>query len=333
MPYRPSPVALTLSRRRRTIYKSKSESTLRDRTRKAEDSYARVETLRGCRSPQRLGCNSQDQPMKLQPNNTRTAILIALLSFAFGGMCGGQSAPSTPATSSTQSARQPVDASNGSNSVGTETAVDSESKLLLELAKLASKSSQPDHIGDLIKIGLPILGAIVAAIISLLATKRAAETQRQTTLDVTNANRKTELTKELGNRRAQRFDALTSSFDSFCQKLTAYVTSVENAIETKDGSGYSAQQLSVIEKYETDFSSAFLDLLNAESKLLVMGHADLQKQFREFGEQAQGVYSTVHIRDPQLTVEQIEEKMKALRKLRLELLVSLGDAERKWWTT
>ena len=55
VPSRPSRVALTLSRRGRTLYKSRSESTLRDRTRKAAGSYARVEALRGCRAPQRFG--------------------------------------------------------------------------------------------------------------------------------------------------------------------------------------------------------------------------------------------------------------------------------------
>jgi hypothetical protein len=184
----------------------------------------------------------------------------------------------------------------------------------------------------LIKIGIPILGTIGGALLSWAATRRVAKTQRQTMLDVTNANNRTELKKELGNWRTQRLDLLTTSFDSFCQKLATYVTAVENAIETKRASTYSSQQLT-IDKDAADFYGAFLDLLNVESQLLILGYPDLQKQLREFGEQAQEIYSAVNIRDSALTVDQIKEKMVAVLKRRLDLLVSLGDAERKWWET
>jgi hypothetical protein len=251
------------------------------------------------------------------------AALVALT--VLFGEAFGQPAASAPAVPAASAASQAVP-------VVAAPAASSDAKLLLELAKLASKSSEPDHLGDLIKIGLPLLGAVAAAIISLIATKRAAETQRQTTLDVTRANQRTELTKELGNRRGQRFDSLMTGIDSFSQKLTSYVTSVQNAIETKGANGYTPTQLAALQKSETSFYGAFLDLVSAESKLLVMGHAELHQQFREFGEAAQAIYSSVHIRNAALTVPQIEEKMVALRKLRLNLLLRMGEAERAWWT-
>ena len=207
-----------------------------------------------------------------------------------------------------------------------------EKAALLELLKQALAAKSPDHLGDLIKIGLPLLGAIVAAFIGLFSAKRTAEINQTTQLEVAKATRKTELQKELGNRRSLRFDDLTSKIDTFSQGLTNYVTLIENAIELRTSGPLSSAKMEEIESCEKKFFNGFLDLLNAESKVLVLGHRELQLELRNFGNEAQEVYKQVHLKNPALTVEEIERLISSLRMKRIDLLVKIGDEERKWWS-
>lgn len=203
--------------------------------------------------------------------------------------------------------------------------------IVAQLARQALREKQPDHAGDLIKIGLPLLGAIVGAMLGFLGATRTAEVNRLTALEVARAKHRTDLAKELGNRRALRFDELLTRFDAFCQRLSNYVTLVKNSLEKSRVSTISADKLAAIEKCEVEFSNGFLDLINAESKLLVLGHEDLQKQFREFGEAAQTLFKKVHLNNPTLTVEEIDRDMAALRATRQKLLLGIGEEERRWW--
>ena len=151
---------------------------------------------------------------------------------------------------------------------------------LLELLRLALTAKSPDHLGDIIKIGLPLLGVIMAAIIGFFSAKRTAEITQRTQLDLSRTSRQTELQKELGERRSLRFDDLTSKLDGFSQGLTNYATLIENAIEVRTSGPLSSSKMEEIEKHEKKFFDGFLDLLNAESKLLVLGLRDLQQELR-----------------------------------------------------
>ena len=205
--------------------------------------------------------------------------------------------------------------------------------IVAQLARQALREKQPDYAGDLIKIGLPLLGAIAGALLGFLGATRTAEVQRLTALEVAKAKHRTDLAKELGNRRALRFEELLSRFDAFCQRLSNYVTLVKNSLEKSRVSTISADKLAAIEKCEADFSNGFLDLINAESKLLVLGHEDLQRQFREFGETAQDLFRKVYLDNATLTVEAIDREMGVLRSARQKLLLNIGEEERKWWQT
>lgn len=205
--------------------------------------------------------------------------------------------------------------------------------IVAQLTRQALREKQPDHAGDLIKIGLPLLGAIVGAMLGFLGATRTAEVQRLTAIEVARTKHRTDLAKELGNRRALRFDELLSRFDAFCQRLSNYVTLVKNSLEKSRVSTISADKLAAIDKCEADFSNGFLDLINAESKLLVLGYEDLQKQFREFGEAAQALFRKVHLNNATLTVEEIDLEMGALRSARQKLLLKIGEEERRWWQT
>jgi hypothetical protein len=207
-----------------------------------------------------------------------------------------------------------------------------EKAALLELLRLALASKSPDHVGDLIKIGLPLLGVIVAAIISFCSAKRTAEITQTTQLELARASRRTELQKEVGNRRGVRFEDLIARLDRFNQGLTNYVTLVENAIEVRTSGPLSAAKMEEIEKSEKQFFDAFLDLLNADAKLLVLGHGELQLELRKFGEEAQEIYKEVHLKNSELTVARVEELKGSLRARRRTLLIRIGDEERKWWS-
>lgn len=202
---------------------------------------------------------------------------------------------------------------------------------ILELLRQALAPKPPDHFGDLIKIGLPLLGAIVGGLIGFVSAWRAAEISRQAQIEVAKQNRSADLKKELGARRALRFEDLLSKMDSFSQRLSNYVTLVENGIETKATSALSASAIAAIERSQDEFSSGFLDLLTAESRLLALGHVDVQKKLREFGESAQELYKQVHLNNGALTVQKIKDEMAALRQKRCDLILSVGKAETTWW--
>ena len=202
---------------------------------------------------------------------------------------------------------------------------------ILELLRQALAPKPPDHLGDLIKIGLPLLGAILGGLIGFLATWRAAEVNRQAQKDVASTNRSTELKKEFGARRALRFEDLLSKLDLFSQRLSNYVTLIENAIEIQVSAQLSATKLAEIEKNENEFSNSFLDLLTAESRLLALGHPEVQEKLRKFGESAQEIYKKVHLENKTLKVEDIKNEMAALQAQRRYLILSIGQAETKWW--
>ncbi len=204
-------------------------------------------------------------------------------------------------------------------------------KVSLELAKMLAKSIEPDHLGDLIKIGLPIVGAIIAAIIGMRAATRTAETQRQTTLDAAREGHRAEFAKEYGNRLSARFDSLVASIDVFYERFSAYITAVMNAIETKPEEGYTTEKLIEIKKCESECYGAFLDLGKAESKLLIVGEATLHGEFRSFAETAREMYRDIRIGDESLKVPEIEKRILAFREMRRDLLLKLGNAEKAWW--
>ncbi|AZZ90700.1 hypothetical protein EUZ85_08230 [Hahella sp. KA22] len=59
-----------------------------------------------------------------------------------------------------------------------------ESEIVLKLAEQALKAKEPDFVGDLIKIGLPILGTIVGGLIGLFASKLTAEFNSKTQVEL-----------------------------------------------------------------------------------------------------------------------------------------------------
>jgi hypothetical protein len=46
---------------------------------------------------------------------------------------------------------------------------------ILELLRQALEPKPPDHVGDLIKIGLPLLGTVLGGLIGFISAWRAAE--------------------------------------------------------------------------------------------------------------------------------------------------------------
>jgi hypothetical protein len=119
--------------------------------------------------------------------------------------------------------------------------------------------------------------------------------------------------------------------DLFSQRLSNYVAMVENALEDKATGTLPAARLAAIEKSQNEFSSGFLGLLTAESRLLALGHPDVQKQLRNFGESAQELYKKVHVNNGALTLQQIQDEMATLRQQRYDLILSIGKAETDWW--
>jgi hypothetical protein len=202
--------------------------------------------------------------------------------------------------------------------------------VILELLRQALAPKPPDHLGDLIKIGLPLLGAVIGGLIGFFSARRAAEIDRLAQVEVASQNRRTELKKELGARRALRFEDVLSKLDTFSQGLSNYVTLIENGIEMQASGALPAQKMAEIEKSQDDFYGGFLALLTAESRLLALGHADVQKELRSFGESSQDIYTKVRL-NGSLTVEQIQQEMKALGDKRYNLIIKIGQAETLWW--
>lgn len=202
---------------------------------------------------------------------------------------------------------------------------------ILELLRQALAPKPPDYIGDLIKIGLPLLGTILGGIIGFVSASKAAALNRQAQIEVATTNQRTELRKELGARRAIRFEDILSKLDHFSQCLSSYVTMVENGIEAKATGQLTEAEKKKIEKSQHEFWSSFRELLSAESRLLALGHPEVQMELRTFGESAQVLYKKVHMGNSVLTVEEIINDMTALRRQRRDLIQHIGTAETLWW--
>jgi len=204
-----------------------------------------------------------------------------------------------------------------------------ENEIAIKIAELVLKSKEPDHLGDAIKIGVPLIGAIVLAIIGYLSAKKTAEIEKDAQLGVADKNHQSELVVSYEERRAENYSQTIENLDAFAKSLSAYTTLVKNGIEVQaQGKTVSAEQLSYIEKAEGIFYDSFLDLLSAEAKLIVFGQEDLYSQLRKFGEKAQEVYQEVRIGNEALSVDRINEIMIEMRKLRMELLLNIGNVLR-----
>ncbi len=203
-------------------------------------------------------------------------------------------------------------------------------EMILELLKQVLELKRPDYIGDLIKIGLPLLGASIGAIIGYLSARRAAEINRDAMIAVERSTRLTEMKKEYGARRSYRFENLLDNLDAFSQCLADYVAAIKNALEDQAKSELSDEAKADAMEREVKFRDSFLKLLSAESGLLALGHAGAQEDLRAFGETAQDIYSTVHLKS-ELSIEQIAKKMTHLQQLRKDLILKIGQREAEWW--
>ncbi len=204
-------------------------------------------------------------------------------------------------------------------------------QLTLEVARLIVEAKKPDYLGDLIKIGLPLAGGFVIALIGHLSAKKTAEIQKNTQLQITDMNNKAAVVKEYEARRSARYETLIDQLDKFSRKLANHAANVENWIEdVKAGKKTPASRLSEIKKCESDFYDSFLDLLSADAKLLVCGETELQEELRSFGAMAQDLFKKVHIDNKGLTVNTIEAILKDMREKRKKLLLKIGEAERRY---
>ncbi len=205
-----------------------------------------------------------------------------------------------------------------------------ENEIVIKIAELLLEAKKPDYLGDLIKIGLPLVGTILIAWIGYFTATRTAKTQKDTQLEIAGKNHESELIREYELRRAARYTSLIDKLDSFAKRLTSHTTNIKNYIEDqKSGETINSERLTSIEECESALYESFLDLLSAEAQLLVAGDESIHSEFRIFGETAQDVYKEVYKDNENLTTARIDDIMRNMREMRKDLLLKIGNAERK----
>ncbi|MEN7343356.1 MAG: hypothetical protein AAAFM81_10455 [Pseudomonadota bacterium] len=204
-----------------------------------------------------------------------------------------------------------------------------ETEIVLKLAQQAVEAKEPDYIGDLIKIGLPIIGTLIGGVIGYLATRKAAELNHDTQIQIAAISHNAELEKAFYEKRLVRLERLVTHLDSFNQRTIAYCTDVKNwLVHKSEGNEDKLYDLSrKIQSSQAAFYDSFLPLLNAEAKLLILGHTGLQEQLRSFGEYAQEVYKHVHIENAEITTKAIDARIESLKEKRKDLYVLIGQHE------
>jgi len=204
-----------------------------------------------------------------------------------------------------------------------------ESEIVLKLAEQAIKAKEPDYLGDLIKIGLPIIGTVIGGVIGFFATRKAAELNHDTQIKIASLGRATELEKEFYTRRIVRLDELVNCLDDFNQCVIDYCTDIKNWIIHKNNGNIEKadETKDRIKSSEACFYESFLPLLNAEAKLLILGHHELQAEFRAFGEYAQSVYKAVHTGNTKLTTDEVNNHISTLKEKRKALYTQIGEHE------
>lgn len=226
-----------------------------------------------------------------------------------------------------------------------------EEEIAKMIAKIILDSQKPDHFGDAIKIGLPLLGAIIAAIVGYFSAKKSAEINKDTQIAITEKNSKTQLeaidktnssqldlveknkgietSKAYEVRRSIRYEQLVDQLQKFNSSLTLHVTNVKNWIENRSlGREISERELSNLKNMENELHDAFLDLLGVEAKLLVCGGIKEQELVRKYGVKAQDIFKAVHIENKKIDVPSINSLMKEMRSMREEILLRIGESER-----
>ncbi len=204
-----------------------------------------------------------------------------------------------------------------------------ENEIVLKLAEQALKAHESDIVGDLVKIGFPILGTIVGGLIGFFAAKLTAEVNSKTQIDLASLQRITELEKELMIKRDLRLEELISCLDDFIQNVMDYSTNVKNwKIHHKNNNAEKQKETEEkLKESESKFYQGFLPLLSAESKLLVLGADELQAELRALGEYTQEMYRTVHTSNSKINSEEIDEKLNTLKEKRKGLYKSIGKHE------
>lgn len=237
-----------------------------------------------------------------------------------------------------------------------------ETQLAQIVAKIVLESKKPDHLGDAIKIGLPLGGAIIASIIGYFSVKKAAEIGKETQIsiadknnsthleaidrtsstqiDIVNSNNNTQLLmtekeKELESwkayeaRRSARYEQLIDQMHHFNRALFLHTTNIKNWIENRESEKEIKEgELECINRCDDELHDKFLDLLGVEAKLLVNGDLNEQALIRKYGESVQVIFRRVHINNKEITVADIDVLMEEIRELRKAILVSIGNTER-----
>jgi len=204
-----------------------------------------------------------------------------------------------------------------------------ENEIVLKLAEQALKANESDVVGDLIKIGFPIIGTIIGGLIGFFASKLTAQVNSKTQIELASLQRITELEKELMIKRNLRLEELISCLDDFIQNVMDYCTHVKNwKIHHKNNNRDKLTETEQkLKESESKFYQGFLPLLSAESKLLVLGADELQNELRSLGEYTQEMYRSVHKGNSEITSEEIDNKLNTLKEKRKGLYKSIGEHE------
>lgn len=191
---------------------------------------------------------------------------------------------------------------------------------MLLLLKLSEKddANWKEHA---MTVGLPLLGAICVAIIGYVATLRAAGIQK-----------KSELFKDLVLRKSERCGAIVNKIHAFNQKMSLYATTIRNLKTSVPEKKITKDEEVTLKKVEVDFFNSFLSLSESEESLLFLNCVEQATLLRQYGEAAQRFYEEVHVGNQEISDSDVEERMKLLRESRNRLLVSIGQAEERWWT-
>tara|TARA_R110001583_G_scaffold129777_1_gene281644 strand:- start:1896 stop:2567 length:672 start_codon:yes stop_codon:yes gene_type:complete len=203
------------------------------------------------------------------------------------------------------------------------------SELLIKLAEEVLRSKEADHIGDAIKIGLPIIGTIIGGLIGYLGSKLASEVSHKTQTSIAELSRKTEIEKDFINRRSLRIDELIVGLDKLNQCVMNQCTHVKNwKIHKKNND---TEKIELVEKKLTKSletsHEVFLNFFSAESKLTVMGQHEIQNDLREFGEYVQEMYRVIQINNASITHQEIDSYIENLREKRKSIYTKIGDHE------
>jgi len=199
-------------------------------------------------------------------------------------------------------------------------------EIVIKLAEQALKKKEPDYWGDLIKIGLPIVGTIIGGVIGYFSTRKLAEKNYEAQIKAALVSRSTELDARLLETKLAKFEELQNLIDLFVNYVADYCASVKN---WKDHltSGNEEKQEKTKKKVldlQTKYYDGFLLLNSAESKLLLLGQYETHDKYKELNKLAKYIYETVYMKNYEISNNEIDELVEKFKEVKVIIFKQIG---------